>query len=315
MKNRSKLTAANKEQQSSQRGGSPAKTPQQETVRGRSLRRHWLVYCGIMIVPLLSLGIYSRFVEPHWMKLNYITLPGSGQGGSFRAVHLTDFHLSGHVPLTYIQRVCQQAAAQQPDIIFLTGDFVERGTTPTPQFQETLATLASRVPTFACGGNHDGGVWAQRGGGFADTSVIAAMLTAAGIRFLEDEAVVVDINSIPLLVGGMRDLWAGPLDLAQLRSMFAHSNARLKILLAHNPESHAVASVIDYDVMLSGHTHGGQVRLPFYGPLILPVSDRHLAQGLLPLANRFLYISSGVGNLEGIRFNCRPEIAVLTFTP
>jgi predicted MPP superfamily phosphohydrolase len=86
----------------------------------------------------------------------------------------------------------------------------------------------------------------------------------------------------------------------------------LRILLNHNPDAKDLVRSYEWDLMLCGHTHGGQVCLPFIGAPFAPVRDKRYLHGLYAWNKRWLHISSGVGNLHGIRFNCRPEVSLLT---
>jgi predicted MPP superfamily phosphohydrolase len=86
----------------------------------------------------------------------------------------------------------------------------------------------------------------------------------------------------------------------------------LRILLNHNPDAKDLVRSFEWDLMLCGHTHGGQVRLPLIGAPFAPVQDKRYLHGLYAWDKRWLHITSGVGNLHGLRFNCRPEISLLT---
>ena len=108
------------------------------------------------------------------------------------------------------------------------------------------------------------------------------------------------------------DLWPDEIESnAAFSSVDPHTPV---ILLAHNPDSKDVLSERTWDLMLSGHTHGGQVRIPFDGPRFAPVTDKRYVAGLAPWGSRQIHVSRGVGNLVGIRFRCRPEVSVLLLT-
>jgi hypothetical protein len=82
-------------------------------------------------------------------------------------------------------------------------------------------------------------------------------------------------------------------------------------LLAHNPDSKDILGAYPWDLMLCGHTHGGQVRLPIVGPAFAPVRDKRYVEGLKPWNDRLIFVTRGVGNYVGVRFNCRPEVSLL----
>ena len=107
---------------------------------------------------------------------------------------------------------------------------------------------------------------------------------------------------------GLGDLWAGELD--PVRAFPAPSPNRV-ILLSHNPDTKDLLEDYQWDLMLSGHTHGGQLYLPGLGAPFAPVRDRRYLAGLKPWKNRLIQVTTGVGNLYGLRFNCRPEVSLL----
>ena len=86
----------------------------------------------------------------------------------------------------------------------------------------------------------------------------------------------------------------------------------LVVLLAHNPDSKDILGAYPWDLMLSGHTHGGQVIVPFDGPRFAPVEDKRYVAGLKPWGTRQIHVSRGVGNVGGVRFRCRPEVSLLS---
>ena len=271
-------------------------------------------------IGLLVLG-YMRFVEPRWIRVRItpITLAaapqGSGKEGNrkvtLRVVHLTDFHLSPFVPLAYLENAFRQAAARGPDLICITGDFITDHLAAGDAYASALRILSASAPTFACPGNHDGGVWAHARGGYADTDTLRALLARSGIGLLENADTTLIIRGSRVLVAGLGDLWAVRCDPGAIRADMDTSSAIVKILLTHNPDSKTNAKDLEWDLMLAGHTHGGQMKLPFIGTPFAPVRDRDFVNGLRLYQGNPVYVSPGVGNLHGMRLNCRPEISVL----
>ncbi|MBS1875709.1 MAG: hypothetical protein JSU00_21015 [Acidobacteria bacterium] len=112
-----------------------------------------------------------------------------------------------------------------------------------------------------------------------------------------------------MIIAGTGDLWAEEID---ARKAFLNAGAAMPcILLSHNPDSKDMLSNAPWDLMLSGHTHGGQIIAPFYGPAFAPVADKRFVAGLHEWAGRWIYVTRGVGNLGSVRFRCRPEVTVL----
>lgn len=266
---------------------------------------------------LFVLG-YMRFVEPRWLRvlITPITLPdrhGAQSNGkvTLRVVHLTDLHLSPSVSLEFLADAFRTAAARRPDLICLTGDFITDRLTAGERYSEALRILSDAAPTLACPGNHDGGEWARQRGGYRDTDSLRALLDRAGIGLLENSDTTLEIRGSRVLVAGLGDLWALRCDPEAIRAKMAASDADVKILLTHNPDSKTQAKDLKWDLLLAGHTHGGQMRLPFLGTPFAPVRDRAFVNGLRIYQGNPVYVSPGVGNLHGMRLNCRPEISVL----
>ena len=107
----------------------------------------------------------------------------------------------------------------------------------------------------------------------------------------------------------MGDLWSGEIEAARA---FSGVDPRAPtVLLAHNPDSKDELGAYPWDLMLSGHTHGGQVIVPFDGPRFAPVEDKRYVAGLKPWGTRQIHVTRGVGNIGGVRFRCRPEVSLV----
>lgn len=254
---------------------------------------------------------YARFLEPRWVRVRHVPVPVSSPSRSWRIVHLTDLHASPEVGLAYLEGVFRQAGAQHPDFICITGDFYTNRPEARSAYAAALRILSDAAPTFACPGNHDGGLWARARGGPPDLADLEGLLREAGIGLLENRDTVLALPAGRVLIGGLGDIWAARCDPSLIRADYDTSTAPLKILLTHNPDSKSRADSLRWDLLLAGHTHGGQLALPFVGTPFAPVRDKRFVNGLYPYEGRFLHVSPGVGNLHGIRFNCRPEISVL----
>ncbi|MBW8888841.1 MAG: phosphodiesterase YaeI [Fibrobacteres bacterium] len=260
---------------------------------------------------MLALAAYACFVEPHWIRVRQTPIRIASVPYSWRIVHLTDLHLSPAVSLDYLEGAFRQAIAQRPDLICITGDFFTDRLEGREAYAATLRILSRAAPTFACPGNHDGGKWAHARGGPSDPAELRGLLKEAGIRLLENEDTILTLPAGRILIGGLGDIWAERCDPGLIRADFDSSSAPLKILMTHNPDSKSRAAAIRWDLLLAGHTHGGQFSLPFVGTPLAPVGDKRFVNGLYSYTGRPFYVSPGVGNLHGVRFNCRPEISVL----
>ncbi len=269
---------------------------------------------GLPTAALSAYG-YSQFVEPRWLEdTQKPVVTGRGLKRPLRILHLSDFHAAAIVPVSFIEESLRRGMAMKPDIVCLTGDFVTTDNDfDAVRYESVLQMCSSVCPTFAVVGNHDGGVWAARAGWFPTSTYIRQLAARGGVRVLHNDAVKIEVAGTHLWVVGVGDWWS-----EELRAPLAFANVKDDgdpvVLLNHNPDGKEDCKFFRWDLMLSGHTHGGQVMIPFYGPPIVPVLDKRYAVGLNRFENRWIHTTRGVGNIRGIRVNCRPEVSLLIVT-
>ena len=282
-------------------------------------RRRFLLQTS-RVLALCAAGAvgYSFLLEPRWFAVTrreiYIRDLHDDLAG-LRIVHLTDIHHGPWLSLNYVRQVIDAANALEPDLICLTGDYVHHSAAYIDPVVQEFARLRASVGVVAVLGNHDRweGVEAMRGRVFRD----------AGIPLLDNRRLVLTPQrrlagtaEEGLAVCGVGDLWE---DLPDYRLALAGLPAAMpRLLLSHNPdvaeERGLIQSGYRVDLMLSGHTHGGQVVLPLLGP---PVTSsrcgQKLRQGLVEGPVCPVFISRGIG-VSGfpVRLGRRPEMAVLT---
>jgi len=219
-----------------------------------------------------------------------------------RLVQLTDLHHSLFTPLEEIQRAVHLANRQRPDVVALTGDYVTLSREYIRPLAQALGKLRARLGVFAVLGNHDFQV---------DPEEVTRALRAQRIRVLRNSHCALRVRSSTLWVVGIDDLWWQADDLeAALRSIPARD---AKILLCHNPLGVQSASEQGVDLVLSGHTHGGQVRLPVVGSVYgrSKLGERFI-EGWNRLNGTQIYVSRGIGKvLVPLRLGCPPEISCL----
>lgn len=254
-----------------------------------------------------------RWFEPHalWVHTVRVPLAREPNAASVRVVHLSDLHASAFVSLDFIDRAVALALAQKPDVVALTGDYFTNRLADADRYAAILRRLSAAVPTFGCFGNHDGGPWTRSAGGLATIDEARALLRAASVRCLHNDAETITVRARPLQFIGVGDLWSG---MCEPDTAFRRTPPRgdaLRVLLNHNPDAKLGLRPFDWDIVLCGHTHGGQLRLPVIGTPFAPVVDKRYVEGLHRWEDRWLYITRGVGNLHGLRFNCRPQVSVL----
>lgn len=268
-------------------------------------RRDFLKIAGVG--SLASLGVYTGWVEPHWLEivrrqLPIRNLPPSLAGRTL--VQVSDVHMGLQVDDDYVIGAFEHIAALQPDILVFTGDFITYHPDVFEQFPGVYRFFpAGRLATLAILGNHDyGPAWSHPE--IADR--VVESITPFGVTVLRNE-----IREVAgLQIAGLDDLWGKRFRpepvLAALDPM------RAALVLSHNPDTVDRPVWSDYHGwILSGHTHGGQCKPPFLPPPLIPVQNHRYTAGEFALAgDRRLYISRGVGHLLQVRFNVRPEVTV-----
>lgn len=276
----------------------------------------------VTALAIIALGViaYARFIEPRHLVTREVPIrirhpvEATAAAREIRILHLTDFHLSPEVSLDYIRGACERAAQQGPDIICLTGDFITDYLRQEEAYAGALRILSAAAPTFAIAGNHDGGIWARERGGYPNPGEVAALLRKGGVTYLANEMVETEARGVKLAIAGLGDLWAGNCRPEAVAEGLARSGADLRILMIHNPDAKSQVDGLTWDLLLAGHTHGGQFLLPWIGAPFAPVRDRSMVRGLFEWHGRKIHVSPGVGNLHGLRLFSPPEISVLRVT-
>jgi predicted MPP superfamily phosphohydrolase len=255
---------------------------------------------------------YPCVLEPRWLEMTetMVSVSRVKRIEPARVLHLSDLHASVPVAMSTIREAVSQGIALKPDIACVTGDFITTGgDVQASGYVQILRGLAQTVPTFAVLGNHDGGIWARRRLGQHDTRLVRRLLEESGIELLHNRSRQIEIRGESIEVVGVGDLWAEELDAPRAFANVDRSCAT--VLLSHNPDSKEVLAHQSWDLMLSGHTHGGQVRIPLHGDRFAPVIDKRYVAGLKAWEDRQIFVTRGVGNLHGVRFRCRPEVSLL----
>ncbi|HEY2909587.1 MAG TPA: metallophosphoesterase [Gemmataceae bacterium] len=276
------------------------------TVKGRLARflgRNW------------ARASYGYRVEPTWLEINRFELPVRDLPAEFhgaKIAHLSDFHCGRHIPRGYIEDALERTLAEKPDLIALTGDFVDRGPEHVASAAKLFAHLRAPLGVFAVLGNHDFSVHDARGvrryPGLHES--VASALGEHGVKVLRNEAVRFERGPASLIVAGVDDLWS--CESNPERALAKECPRTPRIVLAHNPQSVDQFDGLRFDVLLSGHTHGGQVNWPGLGRVLLGKKARRWAAGLYPHDGGHIYVNKGVGFGWRFRFGVRPEVAVIT---
>jgi len=254
---------------------------------------------------------YTTLVEPYWLEYPEISMPIRNLPTALEGktlMQISDMHIGRWVDDDYLIESLQEAGFLNPDFDVYTADFVSYDDLSYSQIDKIMPFgPKGKLATVASFGNHDyGHSWRQLE--VADT--IAQSLEDKGVRVLLNE---VEAFS-GLTIGGMEDFWSPRYAPRRVTSQIGKDEPA--IVLCHNPDGADSKGWGDYQGwILSGHTHGGQVKPPFLPAPILPVDNTRYEAGIYDLYDgRTLYINRGLGHLMNVRFNVRPEITMFKLT-
>ncbi len=248
---------------------------------------------------------YPFCIERYIFQVNTYRIPVfnlPSRFNGFTVVQLTDLHYGFLMPLRIVEKIIYKINNLQKDMIVCTGDYVleRNGTTQIDTIWPQLMKLNANDGVYSVLGNHDH--WGN---------------TDRSLYWLEKSGQSIRHRAVPIIKGEER-IWIGGAgdymeDDLGIDDAFQHvPDNECKILLSHNPDSADTDYNTQIDLMISGHTHGGQVNIPFIGPPILPVKNKLYSSGFIRTEGANLYISRGLGwAIIPVRFNCLPEISVL----
>jgi predicted MPP superfamily phosphohydrolase len=228
----------------------------------------------------------------------------------FTIALLSDFHYDPYFSVHPLQSAIGMVNALKPHLIALTGDFVSepmfgdaaRGAAAAEPCADLLRRLQAPHGLWAVLGNHDCST---------DSDRVTAALRTVGIPVLNNQSVPIERDGARFWLGGVEDVLDGSADLdATLHGVPAEEAV---VLMAHEPDYADHVAGYPVDLQLSGHSHGGQVRLPFMRPLYLPDLARKYIWGFYKINGLSLYTNPGLGTVNvPVRMNCPPEITLLT---
>lgn len=250
---------------------------------------------------------YARLVEPNRLDVHPLALTLKRLAPEFdgyRIAQFSDLHMEVWQNWAMLDQVIEASNAFEPDLIAITGDFVDTDAAPVAdRLSSALRRLKPRDATVAVVGNHD--YW-------SDVKEVRRLIQRAGIHELNNDVYTVRRGDASLHVGGVASMLEARarLDLV-LKCLPDDSEA---ILLAHEPDfMYVSASTRRFDLQLSGHSHGGQVRVPVLMDAVLPKFGRKLVAGLAKKHGMYVYTNRGLG-MSGMqmRFNCPPELTLFT---
>jgi len=244
---------------------------------------------------------YSLELTELTIQLNQVPQAWDG----LTILHISDLHFAATVAQEYFHAVVAELMKRKCDLIALTGDLVD-GEQFCQWIVPVLGRLCAPVGKFAILGNHDS---------WYDVELIRHQLRRAGFELLSGRIVERVVRGHSLLLAGCEEPWLEPMP-QWPRESDEQDERPFRLLLSHSPDSVYVASQLGVDLMLAGHSHGGQVRLPLIGPVYLPSRyGRRFDAGLFRTGHTLLHVTRGISGKHPLRLCCRPEAVYLTLKP
>ncbi len=221
----------------------------------------------------------------------------------FTVLHLSDLHFTGRVAKSYFQKVVQICNELEPDLVAVTGDLVDCSAC-IGWIPDTLGRLTSRYGCYFVLGNHDLET---------DLPALREHLDGAGFIDLGGRWIEVNVGDCGIVLAGNELPWSPPAADFEQAPPPSSRGGPIRIALTHSPDQLPWAQRNDVDLLLAGHLHGGQIRLPLVGPIVSP--SRHgirYASGVFQAPPTIMHVSRGVSGEIPLRLNCRPEVAKIT---
>lgn len=261
-------------------------------------------FLALLAAACLGVAANSVLVEPYFaLEVSHVKL-NIGVKRAVRIVQVTDLHFGSSLLANAYDAVVGAVKAGKPDFIAVTGDLVSKAEA-VQQAVDFIAMLSSYAPTYVVPGN-----WEYYSLGNGVDSFLRRLEDTGRVEALVDRNV--EAGGFNLL--GVDDPYLG---LSNLEEALRGVKEGVKVLLAHSPQIIEEASG-KVDVVLAGHTHGGQFCLPLVGPVFIPLPDRfkRYAAGLFKEGGTYLYVCRGIGmSFIPARFMCKPEVAVIDLLP
>lgn len=272
----------------------------------------WRVIKCFFILSIVVVGVifYAFKIEPKLLVTREFNVELSSAGGdSIRVVQFSDVHLGPNYSLQQLENLVERVNKLEPDIVAFTGDLIDVPSAfeGRSEISGVLGKLRSKHGKYAVWGNHDYG-----GGGIRFYENI---MKESGFELLKNQNVVVELDSgQKITIIGLDDAMLGHPDIEKAYTGVEDQGD--KLLLLHDPDLVDDIKTDRFDLALAGHSHGGQVVVPLFGPLVTPPLARIYTKGMYQLANdNYLYVNSGIGTTRiTVRFLNPPELSVFDLT-
>ena len=251
---------------------------------------------GILMVVGILIGFYSAYVEPHLLRVKQYDMKFEQVAGNpITVVQFSDTHVGDFFTTEDLKKVVDKINEQQADLVLFTGDLMDNAAEYDGSIDE-IATILSKIKAtngkYAVFGNRDYGGGAER--------FYEDLMESAGFEVLVNSSRTLEVKGTTISLFGADDALIGYYN--SNKTMQGISNDHLNLLLIHEPD--LISDFLSYpiDLATAGHSHGGQVYIPFYGPLLTTALAEDYVRGLYDFGNNrktLLYVNTGIGNTNG----------------
>lgn len=278
------------------------------SISRRTFLKKGVLLAGTLLASGGLTGSYAGFIEPKWYEITRINLSFERLPNAFhglKLVHFSDTHIGHYFNLEDLERLVNLINQEKADMICFTGDlFDARITEDAAATGKLLASIEAPLGKWAVLGNHD--KWIGR-------NETLPILEAGGFQTLLNSYQTISNKSQSIQLAGVEDRLTGKPNI--VKTLKGSNPQMFTLLLSHCPDYADEAAKHPVDLQLSGHTHGGQIRLPVAGAILTPPQGRRYVMGLyeVPDSSMLVYTNRGIGTTTlPLRFLCRPEITVIT---
>ncbi|MFC5985859.1 metallophosphoesterase [Marinicrinis lubricantis] len=255
--------------------------------------------------PLYAYALERKWLHIERIKLTFASLPKVWNG--LKIAHFSDFHLGFFQEIDRLRTVVEKINLEQADLICFTGDFMDHsvGSNEAKTYYDEAVSVLSQLATkqrFAVLGNHDYAI---------GPPFITDLFEKAGFQMMTNRSILLTKNDVPIKIVGLDDGLNGRPEPMHAWGMVPE--AEFTIFLMHEPDFGDYVGRNPWQLQLSGHSHGGQIRIPLIGALVVPPLGRKYIDHLYRIDDdKYVFTTRGVGTTKlPLRYLCRPEIAVI----
>lgn len=258
------------------------------------------------LIILCLFFIYSRFIETAIIRIKKINIVNQKIKTDLKIVVISDLHLGLYQGKNKLQKIVKKVNNINPDLVMIPGDFISY--IKINQILQILTPLKNlKAKTIAVNGNHDLHTANIIKKEYDKFNLLNKTLLKYNIQLINDKYLKLNIKNNNLQIFGLQDIWIKTPNYKILNNI---DNNQISIALSHNPDS-TLDFPIKPDITICGHTHGGQIRIPYFYKIMMPCKH-NFDHGLTKVGNKYLYISPGVGTIDlPLRFLMPPQIDIL----